>query len=279
MSFHCLWVLQDQATITELHVEREMGYTGHMETARINGLKIQVADTYDAMSHAAAECICRELRQRPDLLLCLSAGATPTGAYELLAARCASEPRLFSRLRALQIDEWGGLTPGEPATCEADLRTKILEPLGVTRDRYKGFRTNATDPEAECGRIARWLAANGPIDVCILGLGSNGHVAMNEPAEALVPHAHVAALAKSSRDHALLEHLAKKPSYGFTLGMADILCSRRILLLVNGKRNRPALKRLMRPGVTTRFPASFIRLHPEATVLCDREAAGDFTAR
>ena len=268
-----------QVFIPELHVEPRMGYTGHMETARIDGLKIQVADTYDAMSHAAADCICRELRQRPDLLLCVSAGATPTRAYELLAARCASEPGLFSQLRAVQIDEWGGLTPGEPATCDADLRTKILEPLGITRDRYKGFRTNATDPEAECGRIARWLAANGPIDVCILGLGSNGHVAMNEPAEAVVPHAHVAELAKSSRKHAMLEHLAKKPRYGFTLGMADILCSRRILLLVNGKRKRSALKRLTRPRVTPRFPASFLWLHPDATVLCDREAAAAFPAR
>ena len=179
----------------------------------------------------------------------------------------------------LQIDEWGGLTPGDPATCEADLRTKVLEPLGITRNRYQGFRTDATDPEAECARIARWLAANGPIDVCILGLGGNGHVAMNEPAEAMVPHAHVAELAKSSRNHAMLKHLAKKPRYGFTLGMADILCSRRILLLVNGKRKRSALKRLMRPRVTPRFPASFLWLHPDATVLCDREAAAAFSAR
>jgi galactosamine-6-phosphate isomerase len=182
-------------------------------------------------------------------------------------------------MHVLQIDEWGGLKPGDPATCEADLRTKVLEPLGITRDHYQGFRTDAHDPEEECARIARWLAANGPIDVCILGLGGNGHVAMNEPANALTPHAHVAALAASSRKHAMLKDLAKKPRYGFTLGMTDILCSRRILLLVNGKRKRSALKQLTRPRVTPRFPASFLWLHPDATVLCDREAAAAFPAR
>jgi galactosamine-6-phosphate isomerase len=256
-----------------------MGYTGHVETARVHGLRIQVADTYDAMSRRAADFICGELERRPNLLLCVSAGGTPTRAYELLAARCGSGPGLFRRLRVLQIDEWGGLTPGDPATCEADLRAKLLQPLRITRNHYQGFRTDTPDPGAECARIARWLAANGPIDLCILGLGSNGHVAMNEPANALRPHAHVAALAASSRKHAMLKDLAQKPRYGFTLGMADILRSRRILLLVNGKRKRLALKRLMRPRVTPRDPASFLWLHPDATVLCDREAAGAFPSR
>jgi len=254
-------------------------YNWRMGTALANSLRIQVFANYDAMSRRAADLVCGELKQRPNLLLCVSAGGTPTRAYELLAARCVSEPGLFRQLRVLQIDEWGGLRPGDPATCEADLRTKVVQPLGIGRNRYKGFRTAATAPAAECARVARWLAANGPIDVCILGLGSNGHVAMNEPAEALVPHAHVAALAESSRNHAMLEHLAKKPRYGFTLGMADILCSRKILLLVNGKRKRPALRLLMHPRVTSRFPASFVWLHRDATVLCDRQAAGSITVR
>jgi galactosamine-6-phosphate isomerase len=256
-----------------------MGYTGRVETALANGLRIQVLDSYEAMSCAAADLIWRELRQQPNLLLCASAGATPTRTYELLATRRDREAKLFQRLRVLQIDEWGALPPGDPATCAADLRTKLLAPLGITPNRFTGLRTSAANPAAECGRIARWLAANGPIDICILGLGRNGHVAMNEPAEALTPNVHVATLAESSQNHAMLKALAKKPRYGLTLGMADILRSRRILLLVNGNRKRPALRRLMKGGITTRFPASFLCLHPDATMLCDREAAGFATPR
>jgi len=249
-----------------------------METARANGLKMEVFDTYEAMSRAAADLISRELRQQPSLLLCVSAGGTPTRAYEMLAARYARQPKLFDRLRVVQIDEWGGLGRGDPATCAVDLQRKILDPLGISRERYKGFRTEAADPERECERLRDWLAAEGPLDVCILGLGKNGHVAMNEPAEALRPRAHVAVLAASSRRHGMLKDLAKKPRYGLTLGMADILGSRRVFLLVSGSSKRAALRRLMEPQVTTRFPASLLWLHPNATLLCDREAAADFPA-
>jgi galactosamine-6-phosphate isomerase len=231
------------------------------------------------MSQEAVEFICTELRQQPNLLLCASAGSTPTRVYALLAARFHCEPKLFAKLRIIQIDEWGGLAPGDPATCEADLRAKLLEPLGIHRNRFIRLRTDAPDPVAECGRIARWLAVNGPIDICILGLGINGHVAMIEPAAAVTPQAHVAELAPSSRRHAMLKTLAKKPRYGLTLGMGDILRSRRILLLVNGQRKRLALRRLMKPTITTHFPASLLWLHPDATVLCDRVAAADLPVR
>ena len=241
--------------------------------------RFRVARTYDAMSQEAAAFICRELEQRPDLLLCVAAGGTPTGVYQLLAARYTREPELFEQLRVLQVDEWCGLAPGSPATCHADLRTKLLGPLCIPPGRYRGFRTDAPAPEAECGRVERWLAAHGPIDICILGLGGNGHVAMNEPAAAMTPHAHVVELTQNSRRHALLKPLAKKPRYGLTLGMGDILRSRRILLLVNGKQKRRALHRLMKPGITTRFPASFLWLHPDTTVLCDREAVAAFPVR
>src|SRR5205823_1153862 len=102
----------------------------------------------------------------------------------------------------------------------------------------------------ECGRIARWLAANGPIDICILGLGRNGHIAMNEPAQAMTPHAHVAKLTCVSQKHSLLRRLKKKPRCGLTLGMADILRSRKILLLVSGRHKRAALKKLLSPRIT-----------------------------
>jgi galactosamine-6-phosphate isomerase len=154
-----------------------------------------------------------------------------------------------------------------------DLRQKLLSPLRLGPDRFVGFRTDASEPETECRRISRWLVANGPIDICILGLGYNGHVAMNEPSSAGIPRAHVAKLALISRNHAMLKGLARKPTYGLTLGLGEILQSRKILLLVSGKQKRTALRRLMTPEVTPRFPASFLWLHPDATVFCDREAA------
>jgi galactosamine-6-phosphate isomerase len=240
---------------------------------RTSSLRLEVASYYEAMSRRAEEAIVAELKQSPELLLCASAGGTPTGLYQRLAQRHKLQPRLFKRMRVLQIDEWGALPRSHPATCEADLRAKLLEPLGIGRDRYAGFRTDAPDPKRECDRIARWLAANGPIDICILGLGLNGHVAMNEPAQTLSPGAHVARLTPSSLRHPMLKSSRVKPRHGLTLGLADILASRLVLLLVNGKHKQQALKQLLVPKVSTRFPASFLWLHPNACLLCDRESA------
>jgi len=234
--------------------------------------EIELED-YEAVSQRAADLIAAELRRKPALLLCASAGNTPTGAYARLATLRSREPKRFDQLRVLQIDEWAGLERGSPATCRADLETKLRKPLRIDQDRFIGFRPGASDPGRECRRIARWLERNGPIDVCLLGLGANGHVAMIEPAEFLSPRAHVAALARSSQRHTMLAGLPRKPRSGMTLGIGDILNSRAILLLVSGRQKHEPLKRLLQPRITPRVPASFLWLHPRITVLYDRAAA------
>jgi galactosamine-6-phosphate isomerase len=238
-------------------------------------LGITVAASYEAMSQQAANLIVAELAQRPDLLCCVSAGSTPTRTYELLAVRRARQPALFDRLRILKIDEWGGLALDDPVTCEAYVQEHVVKPLAVSQDRYEGFCSRPADPQAECERIRHWLDHHGPIDVCMLGLGGNGHLALNEPADRLRPHAHVSALTESSLQHPMLRSGAGKPAYGLTLGMADILRSRLPLLLVSGPQKRGPLRRLVEPAIEPQFPASFLWLHPNAVVLCDREAAAE----
>ncbi len=239
-------------------------------------LRLEIFENPAQMSMAAARRVIAALKAKPDLLLCASAGWTPTGMYEQLAVLGANQPRLFSRLRVLQIDEWGGLEADSPVSCAMDLESKLLRPLQISEDRYFGFRANASDPKAECERVASWLEANGPIDLCILGLGLNGHIAMNEPGKAVVPGLHKAQLTPSSRRHPMLKSLNKAPRFGYTLGVGDILRSCQILLLVSGKHKQKILRKLLTTSkVSPRLPASFLWLHGNASLLCDREAAGD----
>jgi galactosamine-6-phosphate isomerase len=97
---------------------------------------------------------------------------------------------------------------------------------------------------------------------------------MNEPANALTPGIHVSKLAAGSLNHSMLRSLARKPRYGLTLGLADILRSRTILLLVSSEAKRGIFKKVLQPEVSTRLPASFLWLHPNTTVLCDEAALG-----
>ena len=230
-----------------------------------------VLPDYKTLSQRAAELVVAELRAKPTSLLCLASGSTPTRTYELLALEGAKEPTLFEHCRIIKLDEWGGLSPGDPATCDSQLRTTLVSPLGLT-ERYVAFESNPLDPNAECARIAAWLDQNGPIDISVLGLGINGHLGFTEPAENLQPFAHVAELSQASLAHAMLAKSDVRPTYGLTLGMADLIQSRCILLLVSGSTKRDPLQRLLGGRLSTEFPASMLQVHPNVLLICDAAA-------
>jgi galactosamine-6-phosphate isomerase len=209
-------------------------------------VRLEVVKDYEALSRRAEQRIVRALRATPALRLGVATGASPARTYERLAHR---------------------------REAERYIRERLLQPLGVPTSRYQGFRTDGASLAAEAARMSRRLSRHGPLDLCILGLGRNGHLLMNEPATALRPSAHVARLAPSTRLHTMLEGLPSPPRRGLTLGMGDILRSRSILLLVSGAAKRSALTKALNGRVTTRCPASFLSLHPDVTVICDREAA------
>ena len=143
---------------------------------------IRICDDHEAMSRQAAECVVHALARKPDLLLCAAGGSTPLRTYEFLAKHCTRKPDLFGAMRAVKLDEWGGIAMDDPGSCEGQLLKYLVNPLGLSKDRYFGFKSNPTDPDAECERVRSRLAAEGPIDLCVLGLGMNGQIAMNEPA-------------------------------------------------------------------------------------------------
>lgn len=234
-------------------------------------LKPIVLADHEAVSHRAAEQVIAALRDNPSVLVCLASGGTPSRTYELLAAEGARRPQLFATMRVLKLDEWGGLPEGAPGTCEHHLRSTLIDPLGLG-PRYTAFASSPAAPAAECARMAAWLASHGPIDVCLLGLGVNGHLGFNEPADALQPHAHVATLSSASLGHAMIGSTTMRPTYGLTLGMADLLQARQVLLLVTGAAKREPLARLLEGRITTMLPASLLHLHANAMLLCDEAA-------
>jgi galactosamine-6-phosphate isomerase len=225
----------------------------------------------ESMSRYAADTIVEQIRAKPDSLLCAASGSTPTRTYEILVEHFLAEPGLFDQLRVIKLDEWGGLSGDDLDSCDHHLRTTLIDPIGL-EDRYVAFDGRAASPERECERIQFWLAEHGPIDICVLGLGVNGHLGFNEPGDALWPHAHAVRLSESSQGHAMVRDRSDKPDYGITLGMADLLRSRHIFLLVSGMSKREPMERLLSGAVSTHFPASFLHLHPHVALLCDAEA-------
>jgi galactosamine-6-phosphate isomerase len=233
-----------------------------------------VLDTYDDLSLRAADIFMEQLQVNKNLLLGAATGSTPGGLYTHLAGYARENPPAFSAMRVIKLDEWHGLPMNDPGTCESYLRTRLLQPLKIGDDRYFTFNSVAKDPESECLAMQSMLERHGPIDICVLGLGTNGHIAFNEPAASLTAHSHLAALAQSSQSHEMVAGQSIKPQYGLTLGMADIFQSRMILLLISGTAKREVVQELLLQKITTTLPASLLWLHPNAICLIDRDAYG-----
>ena len=167
---------------------------------------------YDEMSREAAARITAGVRVKKDLRVCAATGASPAGLYRELAHQSQLEPGLFDQLRVVKLDEWHGVPHADPVTCEHFLQERLLAPLAITAERYLSFSSIAPDPDQECRRIRRELDRTGGIDVCILGLGVNGHIGFNEPAAALEPWCHVARLSGATLAHSMLHRRRRNRS-------------------------------------------------------------------
>lgn len=237
-------------------------------------MEINILNSHEDLSQRAAAIILAQLDAKKDMLLCAATGNSPTRTYELLGEEHRRRPERFANMRVLKLDEWGGLPMTDPGTCEYYLRTRLLAQLNVDDQRYISFRSNPKDPQAECQRIQGQLSEAGPIDCCILGVGINGHIALNEPATFLQPGCHVARLASTTLEHTMLA-ASNRPSFGLTLGVADILKAKMILVLVSGPSKKEMMREFLLQRITPEFPASFLWLHSNTVCLLDQQAMPD----
>lgn len=233
-------------------------------------MTINVLKDKNELAESAAKFLVDKILQQPKLLLCAATGNTPTATYKRMVDLLTIEE--VAHVRMLKLDEWGGVSMNHPATCEQYLQTHMLKPLQITKERYFGFSSNPKNRMHEVERIQEVIEKEKPIDICILGLGANGHIAFNEPAIELKPHCHIAQLSPKSMQHSMAIEMEKKPTYGLTLGMADILQSKTIVLLIAGEHKREITKAFLSKRITTHLPASFLWLHPDVICFVDRFA-------
>ena len=236
-------------------------------------MEINILDSYEELSQRAADIILRQLDVKKDLLLCAATGNTPGKTYELLGEECARRPERFTDMRVLKLDEWGGLPATDPGSCEYYLQTRLIAPLNIDDRRYISFRNDPADPQEECMRIQGQLSEAGPIDCCLLGLGLNGHIGFNEPASFLQPGCHIARLSTTTLQHPMVATANRQPACGLTLGMADILQARMILILISGSSKKEIAREFLSRRVTAELPASFLWLHANVICLLDNQAA------
>lgn len=229
-------------------------------------------------AEAVAERFCARLRQRPRLRVCLPTGSTPRGLYAAIAERVAGGQASLAEAEVLLLDEFGGLAPGDPARCATMLARDLLDRLDTPPAAVHRLDPDADDLDAECARYHR-VVADGGLDLCLLGIGANGHVGLNEPGSpANAPTRQVALAAATIGAASRYGDGHAAPTWGLTLGMAEILEAREVWLLVSGAHKAAVLAEALEGPVTAALPASLLRSHGRLRVLADEPAAEGLSA-
>lgn len=224
------------------------------------------------MSLLGSELVHAEVEIKPDLLFCAASGNSPSGLYELMAKKHLDSPDFFEWMNVIKLDEWVGLSQDSTFTSEHDIQEKLIKKLEIKEDRYISFAVECEDPELECDRIQDKAAEFDGIDICILGIGINGHIALNEPAEFLQPDCHVARLHPVTLASGMIENVGLPLTQGMTMGVGNIMASKMVILFVTGKGKKQALDLLLEGKIRTDLPASLLWLHPNAHVIVDRKS-------
>lgn len=221
----------------------------------------------------AADEVAGVIARKPSAVIALPTGHTPLGMYAELVARAAGRRFSPAEARFFNLDDYVGLSAGHPLSYARFLRHRFLTPAGVPDAHIRLLRAEAHDLEAECSDYEAEIAACGGLDLAILGLGPNGHIAFNEPGSDWAGRTHVVSLAAETRAaHAAQTHFEFAiPRLGITLGIATIMDAREILVLAAGDAKVPALAAFRRGVPDPRWPVTVLLDHRRVTVLAEAQ--------
>ncbi|SIS40883.1 glucosamine-6-phosphate deaminase [Salimicrobium flavidum] len=237
-------------------------------------MKIKVVKDYEEMSREAALFIEKNVRENPQLTLGLATGGTPLGTYRFLAQGHRERKMDYSRVTTFNLDEYVGLPKNHEHSYHSFMQKHLfsLVPFGRT------YIPNgeAADLEEECIAYERLIEKEGPPDIQLLGIGSNGHIGFNEPGASFEGETHVETLAETTRkaNARFFPSPEDVPKEAITMGIGSILKSRKILLLASGLRKNEAIRRLLKGEMDESFPASALYHHENVTLIVDEEAYG-----
>ena len=237
-------------------------------------MKARVCPNYESMSATAAAIVAEKIREQPDAVLLLPTGTTPLGMYRRLVGLHAEGTLSFARTTFFNLDEYVGLAPDHPASYHVYMSENFYGRIDADPERIHVPNGSAPDPEAECERYEAAIREAGGVDLCVLGIGRNGHIGFNEPGAPFESRTRVVRLAESTRRVSASDFESDRvPERAITVGMATISEAREVLLLASGTDKARAVAAAIGGEASEDVPASILRRHPGATFLLDHDAA------
>ena len=234
-------------------------------------MKIIKCSDHAGVSICAADIIAQTVKDKPDAVLGLATGSSPIGIYEDLVRRYKAGELDFSRVRAVNLDEYVGMSEDDRDGYACFMRTHLFDHINIDR-------ANTHIPSGEELGDERYdglIRSLGGIDLQLLGIGRNGHIGFNEPGDRFIYQTHKVKLTESTlAANTRFFEGRKMPEYAYTMGIGSIFSAKKIIMVALGADKSDALRLAFTKDITPYVPASILRLHPDFTLIADTEALG-----
>lgn len=242
---------------------------------------VEVFDDYEAVSDRAAEIVTGQVRRKPDSVIGFATGSTPLGLYERLILNHRERGLDFSKITTFNLDEYVAVPPEHPQSYHYFMWENLFKHLNVNPSRVYIPHGMADDIEYFCEWYEAQIEQAGGIDLQILGIGANGHLAFNEPGSSLGSRTRIKTLTeKTVRDNArFFDDPEQVPKLAITMGVGTIMDAYTLLLVATGEKKAAAIRAALEGPVTGMCPATVVQMHRFAHVVIDKAAASELEYR
>lgn len=239
-------------------------------------MRIAILPDNEAIGEVGAELIAQLHQRKPEAVLGLATGSSPLPIYRALIKAHQDGQVSFAQAQAFTLDEYVGIEADHPQRYRNFIRCKFTDRVDFDDRKVNSPDGNAADLEAACQEYDDAIRAAGGVDLQILGIGSDGHIAFNEPGGALTSRTHVGVLTEQTRsDNARFfdDDIEKVPTHCVTQGLGTIMEARRLVLVAQGKNKAEAVRQMVEGAISAHWPATIMQMHPDAWILLDEDAA------
>lgn len=237
-------------------------------------MRIYKVKDYDEMSKKAASVLAAQIVADPESILGLATGSTPKGAYAYLCQWYQDGILDFSGIQTMNLDEYKGVSRDNSQSYYYFMKENLFRHVNIKEENTYIPDGGREDAEAVCREYEALIRGKGGAALQLLGIGQNGHIGFNEPADCLKRECHCVSLAESTieANKRFFEKAEDVPRQAYTMGIGTIMSAKKILLLASGAEKAEALYRTVCGPITTQVPASMLQLHRDVTIIADEAA-------
>lgn len=240
-------------------------------------IKVKVCKDAAEVAKTAAEMIAKAIKGNPSMVLGLATGSTPEGTYAELAKMYKEKQVSFARVRTFNLDEYWGLDGDHDQSYRYFMNTRLFNSVDIRPWNTNVLNGKAANPMLECQAYETKILANGGVDLWVLGIGGNGHIAFNEPGSPVDSRTRLVSLTQSTidanSDGRFFKTAAEVPRCALSAGIGTIREARSLVLLATGSKKAPAVAAAVNGAFTPDCPASLLQDHPDCTFIVDKDAA------